>query len=63
MQLRRDDFKIQDNCLWISRNAIEKLQQYYKNAASNEPAPHNMYYARMADVFTDMFKCFESPEL
>ena len=46
-----------------SRNAIEKLRQYYKKAASNEPAPHNMYYARMADVFTDMFKCFESPEL
>jgi len=63
LEVKGADFKIQDDCLWISRNAIEKLRQYYKKAASNEPAPHNMYYERMADVFTDMFKCFESPEL
>lgn len=61
MRLEKDEYKIQDDGIWISKKALEELRQYYKRAANNA-TPYNMYYVGMADILTDILKHFEPLE-
>ena len=62
MVLQSDEFKIENNGIWISKKALEELRQYYKRTA-NSATPYNMYYVGKADVLTDILKHFEPLEL
>lgn len=63
MQLERDEYKIQDDGIWISKKALEGLRQHYKRTAINEFKPYNMYDVGKADILTDILKHFEPLEL
>lgn len=61
MQLERDEFRIQDDGIWISRKAIETLWRCYKGIVTDS-VPYDMYYVGKADVLMDILKHFEPLE-
>lgn len=61
MRLENDEYKIQDDGIWISRKAIEELRQHYKRTVSNT-VPYDMYYVGKVDVLEDILKLFEPLE-
>ena len=71
MQLERDEYKIQDDGIWISKKALEECKQHYCKVADKfSPKPKKQdldfrysFYLGKADVYVDLLKHFESLEL
>lgn len=61
MVLQSDEYKIENDGIWISKKAIEELRQYYKRVVSNT-VPYDMYYVGKANVLADILKHFEPLE-
>ena len=66
MQLERDEYKIQDNGIWISKKALEECKQHYQKVADKCHIGKNnlqkVFYMGKADVYVDILKHFEQLE-
>jgi hypothetical protein len=71
MVLQNDEFKIQDDGIWISKKALEECRDhYFKVADKFKPKPKRQdldfrwpFYVGKADVCIDLLKHFEPLEL
>jgi len=67
MQLERDEYKIQDDGIWISRKALEECKQHYQKVADKCHLSKNniqkVFYIGKADVYVDLLKHFDPLEL
>ena len=66
MQLERDEYKIQDDGIWISKKALEECKQHYCKVADKCHLGKNnlqkVFYMGKADVYIDLLKHFEQLE-
>lgn len=66
MQLERDEYKIQDDGIWISKKALEECKQHYCKVADKCHLGKNnlqkVFYMGKADVYVDLLKHFEMLE-
>ena len=67
MILEKDEYKIQDDGIWISKKAIEECKQHYCKVADKCHLEKNnlqkVFYMGKADVYVDLLKHFEMLEL
>ena len=67
MVLEKDEFKIQDDGIWISKKALEECKQHYCKVADKCHLGKNnlqkVFYTGKADVYRDLLKHFEPLEL
>lgn len=67
MQLERDEYRIQDDGIWISKAALEECKQHYcKVAVKCHLGKNNLqkvFYMGKADVYVDLLKHFEPLDL
>ena len=66
MQLERDEYKIQDDGILISKAALEECKQHYCKVANKCHLGKNnlqkVFYMGKADVYVDLLKHFEMLE-
>ena len=66
MQLERDEYRLQDDGIWISKAALEECKQHYKQVAEhcfNEKNElQTLFYIGKSDVYNDLLKHFEPLE-
>ena len=66
MRLERDEYKIQDDGIWISKKALEECKQHYCKVANKlHLGKYNLqkvFYTGKADVYVDLLKHFEPLE-
>ena len=66
MVLEKDEFKIQDDGIWISKKALEECKQHYCKVADKCHLGKNnlqkVFYMGKADVYVDLLKHFEPLE-
>lgn len=70
MILENDEYKIQDDGIWISKKALEECKQHYCKVADKFKPKQNMVepdyrytlYLGKADVYRDLLKHFEPLE-
>lgn len=70
MQLERDEYRIQDEGIWISKKALEECKQHYCKVADKfSPKPKKQdldfrypFYFGKADICNDLLKHFEPQE-
>ena len=67
MILQSDEYKIQDDGIWISKAALEECKQHYCRVADKCHLGKNnlqkVFYMGKADVYVDLLKHFEPLEL
>lgn len=71
MVLERDEYRIENDGIWISKKALEECRDHYCNVADKlKPKPNRQdfdflypYYLSKADVCIDLLKHFEMLEL
>ena len=71
MVLRKDEYRIQDDGIWISKKALEECRDHYCKVADKfKPKPKEKvpdfrytFYIAKADVCTDLLKYIEMLEL
>lgn len=67
MILQSDEYKIQDDGIWISKAALEECKQHYCKVADKCHLGKNnlqkVFYMGKADVYVDLLKHFEPQEL
>ena len=67
MTLEKDEYKIEDNGIWISKKAIEECKNHYCKVADKCHLGKNnlqkVFYIGKADVYVDLLKHFEMLEL
>ena len=71
MQLERDEFKITDDGIWISKKALEECKKHYCKVADKfKPKKKDAdldfkypFYIGKADMCVDLLKHFEPLEL
>ena len=71
MVLESDEYKIQNDGIWISKAALEECRDHYCNVADKfKPKPRRQdldfrwpFYIGKADVCIDLLKHFEMLEL
>ena len=66
MQLERDEYKIQDDGIWIRKKALEECKKHYKQVAEHCFDEKNelktLFYIGKSDVYYDLLKHFEMLE-
>ena len=66
MVLQSDEYKIQDDGIWISKKALEECKQHYCKVADKCYLGKNnlqkVFYMGKADVYVDLLKHFEQLE-
>ena len=66
MVLEKDEFKIQDDGIWISKKALEECKQHYCKVADKCHLGKNnlqkVFYTGKAAVYVDLLKHFEPLE-
>ena len=66
MILQKDEFKIQDDGIWISKVALEECKQHYCKVADKCHLGKNnlqkVFYVGKADAYRDLLKHFEPLE-
>ena len=66
MQLEQDEYRIQDEGIWISKKALEECKKHYCNVADKCHLGKNnlqkVFYTGKADVYVDLLKHFEQLE-
>ena len=70
MVLQDDEYKIQDDGIWISKKALEECKQHYCKVADKfKPKPKKQkldfrypFYIGKSDVYVDLLKHFEPQE-
>lgn len=66
MVLEKDEFKIQDDGIWISKKALEECKQHYCKVSDKCHLGKNnlqkVFYMGKADVYVDLLKHFEPLE-
>jgi len=66
MVLQSDEFKIQDDGIWISKAALEECKKHYCKVADKCHLGKNnlqkVFYMGKADVYVDLLKHFEPLE-
>lgn len=66
MQLERDEYKIQDDGIWISKKALEERKQHYKQVAERcfdeKNELQTLFYIGKSNVYNDLLKHFEPLE-
>lgn len=70
MVLQKDDFKIQDDGIWISKKAIEEFRTQFTTLAKEKSGQPELdisnvdmwYYLGKRDVMIDLLKHFEPLE-
>ena len=67
MRLENDEYKIQDDGIWISKKALKECKQHYCKVADKCHLGKNnlqkVFYMGKADVYVDLLKHFEPLEL
>lgn len=71
MTLNKDEFRVEDDGIWISKAALEECRDHYRKVAEKfKPRPKKQgldsvwsFYVGKADVFIDLLKHFEQLEL
>lgn len=67
MILQSDEYKIQDDGIWISKKALEECKQHYCKVADKCHLGKNnlqkVFYTGKADICNDLLKHFEPLEL
>lgn len=66
MILQDDEYKIQDDGIWISKAALEECKQHYCKVADKchlgKNSLQKVFYTGKADVYVDLLKHFEPLE-
>lgn len=66
MILQSDEFKIENDGIWISKKALEECKQHYKQVAEHCFDEKNelktLFYIGKSDVYADLLKHFEPLE-
>ena len=66
MQLERDEYKIKDDGIWISKKALEECKKHYKQVAERcfdeENDFKTLFYIGKSNVYNDLLKHFEPLE-
>ena len=66
MQLEQDEYRIQDDGIWISKKALEECKQHYKQVAENCFDEKNelktLFYIGKSNVYSELLKHFEQLE-
>lgn len=66
MRLENDEYKIQDDGIWISKKALEECKKHYCKVADECHLGKNnlqkVFYTGKADVYVDLLKHFEQLE-
>ena len=67
MVLEKDEYRIQDDGIWISKAALEECRDHYCKVADKCHLGKNniqkVFYIGKADVYLDLLKHFEPLEL
>ena len=67
MVLQSDEYKIENDGIWISKKALEECKQHYCKVADKCHLRKNnlqkVFYTGKADVYVDLLKHFEPLEL
>lgn len=67
MILEKDEYKIQDDGIWISKKALEECKKHYCKVADKCHLGKNnfqkVFYMGKTDVYVDLLKHFEMLEL
>ena len=64
MELRKDEYRIEDDGIWIKKEVLESWRDHYLKVVKKvdyNPIMQGMYIGK-ADVFTDLLKMFEPLE-
>ena len=66
MTLRGEEYRIEDEGIWVSRKALEEWRDHYFNNALDrelsEQDEKQMFYLGKHEVIVDMLKMFEPLE-
>ena len=66
MILQSDEYKIQDDGIWISKKALEECKQHYEQVAEHcfdkENDFKTLFYMGKSNVYNDLLKHFEPLE-
>jgi hypothetical protein len=66
MVLQANEFKIENDGIWISKKVLEECKQHYKQVAENCFDEKNelktLFYIGKSDVYNDLLKHFEPLE-
>ena len=64
MTLQKDEYKIDDNGIWISKDVLAKCKLHYAQEADayKKDAFRYPYYLGKSEVFLDLLKMYEPLE-